>query len=245
MEFVHVSINNGIAEARLKRGKVNALNEHGVEEIADCLRSLGADPDTRTVILTGDGSFFSFGFDIPEFLGYSRDSFAEFLKKFSPDQLGMDCYGRGDFAGCSGNTRCLSVHLSQTCRGCIERPCNCWRMYARSTRHSRQLPHRRGLSDRRIYSQGHTRRAAEPRSIRPFDHQATAEDGGDSMARLLRLSARARHGRNSGIGDPQGAAGMLRHMGIETTAQHYIGIRNADTVGAMAEFERLWQNEQK
>ena len=37
MEFVHVSIDHGIAEARLKRGKVNALNEPAVEEIADCL----------------------------------------------------------------------------------------------------------------------------------------------------------------------------------------------------------------
>ena len=83
MEFVHVSINDGIAEARLKRGKVNALNEPAVEEIAVCLRSLAADPDVRAVILTGDGSFFSFGFDIPEFLSYSRESFAKFLQRFT------------------------------------------------------------------------------------------------------------------------------------------------------------------
>ena len=35
MEFVHVSITDGIAEARLKRGKVNALSEPVVEEITD------------------------------------------------------------------------------------------------------------------------------------------------------------------------------------------------------------------
>ena len=46
------------------------------------------------------------------------------------------------------------------------------------------------------------------------------------------------------IRDPQGSAGMLRHKTIDTTAQHYTGIRNADTVRAIAEFERLWQNEQ-
>ena len=46
------------------------------------------------------------------------------------------------------------------------------------------------------------------------------------------------------IRDPQGAAGMLRDKSIETTAQHYIGISNPDTKRAMAEFERLWQNEQ-
>ena len=61
MEFVHVSINDGVAEARLERGKVNALNEPVVQEIADCLRSLAAVTDIRAVILTGDGSFFSSG----------------------------------------------------------------------------------------------------------------------------------------------------------------------------------------
>ena len=83
MEFVLGSITDGIAEVRLKRGKVNALSEPAIEEIADCLRSLAADLDTRAVILTGDGAFFSFGFDIPEFLGYSRESFAEFLNSFT------------------------------------------------------------------------------------------------------------------------------------------------------------------
>jgi len=43
------------------------------------------------------------------------------------------------------------------------------------------------------------------------------------------------------INDPQGAAGMLRHKSIDTTAQHYCGISNPDTMRAMAEFEQMWQ----
>ena len=111
MDFVRVSTNEGIAEARLKRGKVNALNEQAVEEIADCFQRLAADPDIRAVIFTGDGSFFSFGFDIPEFLSYSRESFSRFLTRFT-------------------SLYSLSVHLSKTSRGCIEWPCNRRRMHA-------------------------------------------------------------------------------------------------------------------
>ena len=83
MDFVHFSKNDGIAEAMLKRGKVNALNEQVVEEIRGCFQRLAADPDIRAVIFTGDGPFFSFGFDIPEFLSYSKESFSQFLNRFT------------------------------------------------------------------------------------------------------------------------------------------------------------------
>ncbi len=83
MDFVHFSTNGGIAEVRLKRGKVNALNEQVVEEIHGCFQRLAADPDIGAVIFIGDGPFFSFGFDIPEFLSYSKESFSRFLNRFT------------------------------------------------------------------------------------------------------------------------------------------------------------------
>ena len=115
MEFVHVSINDGIAEARLKRGKVNALNEPAVEEIADCLRSLAADPEARAVILTGDGSFFSFGFDIPEFLGYSRESFAKFLQRFTGLYSYLFTYHKPVVAALNGHAIAGGCMLALAC----------------------------------------------------------------------------------------------------------------------------------
>jgi Delta3-Delta2-enoyl-CoA isomerase len=47
------------------------------------MRLLTADPAVRSVILTGDGAFFSFGFDIPEFVNHSKQSFSAFLKRFT------------------------------------------------------------------------------------------------------------------------------------------------------------------
>jgi enoyl-CoA hydratase/carnithine racemase len=115
MEFVHVSITDGIAEARLKRGKVNALSEPAVEEIADCLRSLAADLDTRAVILTGDGAFFSFGFDIPEFLGYSRESFAKFLQRFTALYSYLFTYPKPIVAALNGHAIAGGCMLALAC----------------------------------------------------------------------------------------------------------------------------------
>ena len=115
MEFVHVSITDGIAEARLKRGKVNALSEPVVEEITDCLRSLAADLDTRAVILTGDGAFFSFGFDIPEFLGYSRESFAKFLQRFTALYSYLFTYPKPIVAALNGHAIAGGCMLALSC----------------------------------------------------------------------------------------------------------------------------------
>ena len=83
MRHLHVSTDQGLAEVRLERGKVNALNEEVVDELADCFRRLAADPAVRSVVLTGTGKFFSFGFDIPAFLGHSKDAFLGYLRKFA------------------------------------------------------------------------------------------------------------------------------------------------------------------
>jgi enoyl-CoA hydratase/carnithine racemase len=83
MGHVHVSADQGLVEVRLERGKVNALNEEVVDELAACFRRLVRDPEVRSIVLTGTGKFFSFGFDIPAFLGHSREAFLAYLRKFA------------------------------------------------------------------------------------------------------------------------------------------------------------------
>lgn len=83
MTFVHLSVEKGIAEVRLERGKVNALNEVVVDELARCFAELAGDAAVRGILLTGTGKFFSFGFDIPEFMGASREAFTAYLGKFT------------------------------------------------------------------------------------------------------------------------------------------------------------------
>ena len=83
MDFVRLSVADGIAEVKLERGKVNALNVAVVRELTTVFRRIAEDSAVRVAILTGGGKFFSFGFDIPEFLSYSRGAFTEYLVEFT------------------------------------------------------------------------------------------------------------------------------------------------------------------
>jgi enoyl-CoA hydratase len=83
MSFVITRLEGGIATVVLERGKVNALNPVVVQELSAAFETLRADPAARAVVLTGSGKFFSFGFDIPEFLSYSREDFTRFLAEFT------------------------------------------------------------------------------------------------------------------------------------------------------------------
>ncbi len=83
MQFLEVSREHGIATVMLSRGKVNALNEPFIDELTACFRDLAVDPAVRAVILTGKGKFFTYGFDIPEFLEYGREDFLRYLTKFT------------------------------------------------------------------------------------------------------------------------------------------------------------------
>jgi enoyl-CoA hydratase/carnithine racemase len=115
MEFVQVSIANGIAEAKLNRGKVNALNEQIVDEIAECFHKMADEPEIRAVILTADGPFFSFGFDIPEFLDYSKESFAKFLRKFTVLYRDLFTFPKPLVAALNGHAIAGGCMLALTC----------------------------------------------------------------------------------------------------------------------------------
>jgi enoyl-CoA hydratase/carnithine racemase len=80
---VHVSKDGEIATVTLNRGKVNALNEPMVEEITKSFEDLETDNEVKSIVFTGSGKFFSFGFDVPEFLSYPKSDFIRYLEKFS------------------------------------------------------------------------------------------------------------------------------------------------------------------
>lgn len=83
MHFVDVDIRGGVAEVTLNRPKVNAINERVVHELAQCLNEVRGNDTAKALILTGEGSFFSFGFDVPELYNYEKKDFTEFMLNFS------------------------------------------------------------------------------------------------------------------------------------------------------------------
>ena len=115
MSHVYVSMDQGLAEVRLERGKVNALNEEVVDELAECFRRLASDAAVRSVVLTGTGKFFSFGFDIPGFLGHSKEAFLGYLRKFASLYRDLFAHPRPVVAALNGHAVAGGCMLALAC----------------------------------------------------------------------------------------------------------------------------------
>jgi len=113
--YVNVSMNEGIVRAELARGKVNAINEAVVDEMMGRFREFSADPAVRAVILTGRGKFFTFGFDIPEFLGYGREDFIRYLTKFTDLYTFLFLFPKPLVAALNGHTIAGGCMISLAC----------------------------------------------------------------------------------------------------------------------------------
>lgn len=83
MNTIDTTITGGIATLTLSRGKVNALESELAADLKQSLDRVTGDENIRAIILTGKGKFFSFGFDLPVLLGYSRNFLIDFLHTFS------------------------------------------------------------------------------------------------------------------------------------------------------------------
>ena len=115
MSFALVSQEDRIATVTLSRGKVNALNAAVIEELDARLKDLERAGDVLGVILTGSGSFFSFGFDIPEFLGQPKESFASYLTSFTTLYRYMFLYPKPLVAALNGHAIAGGCMLATAC----------------------------------------------------------------------------------------------------------------------------------
>jgi len=115
MSFVEVEHSNGIATVRLSRGKVNALNGTIVDELRERLHALEGDQDPKALVLTGRGKFFSFGFDIPEFLSFAREEFTDFLTNFTELYTYLFLYPKPVVAALNGHTIAGGFMLALAC----------------------------------------------------------------------------------------------------------------------------------
>lgn len=115
MEFVLPANEDGLLTLILKRGKVNALIDSVIEELNAALNVAESDPEIRAVILTGTGKFFSFGFDIPEFLDYSKESFKKYLEAFSDLCLRLFLFPKPVIAALNGHTMAGGCMIAISC----------------------------------------------------------------------------------------------------------------------------------
>jgi len=115
MEFVTLKIESGIATIVLARGKVNALNGTVVTEIKKHLDRVETEDTLRAVILTGQGKFFTFGFDIPGFMDHTREEFAAYLHQFTELYARIFAYPKPIIAALNGHTIAGGCMLAAAC----------------------------------------------------------------------------------------------------------------------------------
>jgi 3,2-trans-enoyl-CoA isomerase len=115
MNSVRISQKDGIATVALAREKVNALNEALIDETQDTLNDLEHEEGVKAIIITGQGKFFSFGFDVPEFLNYSKEDFTRYLKKFSDLCAGLFLFPKPVVAALNGHTIAGGCMIAVAC----------------------------------------------------------------------------------------------------------------------------------
>jgi len=115
MDLVNLQKSDGIATLILNRGKVNAINGDMVDQLKGHLQSLEVDREVKAIILTGSGKFFSFGFDIPEFLSFSREQFKDYLLNFTGLYTTLFRYPKPVVAALNGHTIAGGCMLALAC----------------------------------------------------------------------------------------------------------------------------------
>ncbi len=115
MEFDETSIEDGIARIELRRGKVNAIVPAVVFELRERLTEIERSSAVRAVVITGRGKFFSFGFDIPAFLSYSKTEFKRFLHEFTALYRDMFLFPKPVVAAINGHAIAGGCMLALAC----------------------------------------------------------------------------------------------------------------------------------
>lgn len=115
MSYIDLNIAEEIATITIHRPPVNALNDQVVEELSGVLDIVESPETIRSIVFTGKGSFFSFGFDVPGFMSYTRDDFEQYLLRYSNLIKRIFIFPKPVIAALNGHTVAAGTVLALAC----------------------------------------------------------------------------------------------------------------------------------
>jgi enoyl-CoA hydratase/carnithine racemase len=115
MPITRIDKKDGVSVLTLTRDKVHAFNETAVDHVTEQVQILNDDPQTKAVVLTGEGPFFSFGLDVPELYDYTPEDFTRFLTKFTSLYLALYAFPKPLVAGINGHAIAGGFMISMPC----------------------------------------------------------------------------------------------------------------------------------
>jgi len=86
-----------------------------VDELRAILQESEVDQDIKAIVISGYGKFFSFGFDIPEFLSFTKEEFTNYLTKFTDLYTYLFLYPKPVVAALNGHTIAGGCMLALAC----------------------------------------------------------------------------------------------------------------------------------
>ncbi|GKV68925.1 enoyl-CoA hydratase [Sporosarcina sp. NCCP-2716] len=116
MEFLTVTIDQGVAAVSINRPPANALARALILEVGELLDQLKDNSDVRAIVLHGEGKFFSAGADIKEFTTVSSGE--EFSKLSSDGQAifeKLETYPKPVIAAIHGAALGGGLELAMAC----------------------------------------------------------------------------------------------------------------------------------
>lgn len=115
MSITQLDKHDGITTLTLTRGKVHALNEETADHLNARFDELRNDAETKAVVFTGEGNFFSFGFDVPELYDYTPDDMTRFVTKITSVFLKIFEFPKPVVAAINGHVVAGGVMLIAAC----------------------------------------------------------------------------------------------------------------------------------